>query len=841
MVNHLFHISCLFLVYTFLVPHVILAVVPPVQVKIGVILDLSSVAGKMSMTSINLAVSDFHSKNMIRSANLVLHVRDSKGDTVTATAAALDLLNSVKVHLIILPQGSVEPSYIAALATTAHIPVLSFSASETSFPPSRFPFFIKTAPSDATQSQAIANLISTIRTNGAVLIYEDSPQYAELIPSTVKELGDSKIHHIPISSTINNEQIYDNLVSVKGMKGHVFLVHSSVHLASRIFDAAKVAGMFSDEYVWITTEFITSYLESTVDSSLFGSMNGVLGLKTHIIPSKKVRQFEQRWRSEFVKENINHGNLQPTTYELWAYDTVLAVAMAVNWTIEANCMVDGENLLELIRNTEFEGISGRFIIGKGWSNGSKDYEIVAVGEEDKRLGVWTNKKGITWRRSLRSLLNAPVTGKLRIAIPGLVDPGFFPILHVDRVNGTNHLLNFGGFVKDVFEAAVAELPYSLEYEYVPFVDAQGRRLGDYTELIRRVSLKQYDAAVGDITITEYRSSMVDFTQPFLDTRALMVVPLVSKNRGNPWSFWLPWTWDLWLLVASFFIITGFSLWFLEHMNNPSLQKKKFTKHIINILYFSFYLPITGEKSPGLTRNISKTVLAVWTFALFTLSSSYTANLTTIFTTDQVKPTVTSIQELIDNQDYIGYLQSSYVKSMLLTMKFKESQLRPLTSLEEYNNALTKGGKNGGVAAIVDELPYINLFSQFYCCNYTIPKQFSYKTGGFGFAFQKGSPLAQDLSTAILNLTENGKLADIHGRWLAYDKSKQSRSTLRQNPSTFLVLFIITGGVSILAICIFGLFEMWACIRRKGTDDNRVNSLPLPPTTSNFSSEEEHRN
>ena len=169
----------------------------------------------------------------------------------------------MKVHLIILPQGSFEPSYIAALATTAHVPVLSFSPSETSFPPTQFPFFIKTAPSDATQSQAIAivNLISTIRTNGAVLIYEDSPQYAELIPSTVKELGDSKIHHIPISSTINNEQIYNYLVSVKGMRGHVFLVHSSVHLASRIFDAAKVSGMLSDDYVWITTEFITSYLD----------------------------------------------------------------------------------------------------------------------------------------------------------------------------------------------------------------------------------------------------------------------------------------------------------------------------------------------------------------------------------------------------------------------------------------------------------------------------------------------------------------------------------------------------------------------------------------------------
>lgn len=86
-------------------------------------------------------------------------------------------------------------------------------------------------------------------------------------------------------------------------------------------------------------------------------------------------------------------------------------------------------------------------------------------------------------------MSAPVTGKLRIAIPGSVDPGFSSILQVDRMNGTTHLLYVGGFVIDVFKAAVAELPYGLEYEYVPFVDSQGHHLGDYNELIRQISLK----------------------------------------------------------------------------------------------------------------------------------------------------------------------------------------------------------------------------------------------------------------------------------------------------------------------------------------------------------------
>lgn len=194
----------------------------------------------------------------------------------------------MKVHLIIGPQNSYEASYIAALATTACMPVLSFSASETSFSSSRFPFFIRTAPSDVTQSQAIANLISTIRAKGIVMIYEDSHDYAELIHYLVKEIGYHEICRVPISSTIDDEQTYENLVSVMIMKGHVFLVHSPIHLASHLFDTAKTSRMLSDEYVWITTEFLTSYLESVIDSSSLGSMHGVLGVKAHIISSKKI-------------------------------------------------------------------------------------------------------------------------------------------------------------------------------------------------------------------------------------------------------------------------------------------------------------------------------------------------------------------------------------------------------------------------------------------------------------------------------------------------------------------------------------------------------------------------
>ena len=60
----------------------------------------------------------------------------------------------------------------------------------------------------------------------------------------------------------------------------------------------------------------------------------------------------------------------------------------------------------------------------------------------------------------------PTSGrKLQVAMPGPVDPGYRPIMHLDVDPATNRTVA-GGFVIEVFEAAVRLLPYALPFEYV---------------------------------------------------------------------------------------------------------------------------------------------------------------------------------------------------------------------------------------------------------------------------------------------------------------------------------------------------------------------------------------
>lgn len=131
-------------------------------------------------------------------------------------------------------------------------------------------------------------------------------------------------------------------------------------------------------------------------------------------------------------------------------------------------------------------------------------------------------------------------------------------------------------------------------------------------------------------------------------------------------------------------------------------------------------------------NLARVVVIIWVFVVLILQSSYTASLTSLLTVEQFEPSYTHISELKDNGERVGYLKDSFVKGFLVkTWKFDQEKLIPFRSPQEYAEALAKGSRNGGVAAIIDEIPYLKVFLKDHCDNYTMAGQ-TYKTSGFGF-------------------------------------------------------------------------------------------------------------
>lgn len=136
--------------------------------------------------------------------------------------------------------------------------------------------------------------------------------------------------------------------------------------------------------------------------------------------------------------------------------------------------------------------------------------------------------------------------------------------------------------------------------------------------------------------------------------------------------------------------------------------------------------ISGEK---VISNLTRFVLIVWMFVVFIMQSSYTANLASMLTVQQLQPK--DINDLVSRGEYIGCQDSSLVKGFLNTEKVDHSKWRLYASFEEYDKALSIGSKHGGIGAIVDELPTIRLFLSMYCQKYTMIDS-TYRTSGYGF-------------------------------------------------------------------------------------------------------------
>lgn len=114
-----------------------------------------------------------------------------------------------------------------------------------------------------------------------------------------------------------------------------------------------------------------------------------------------------------------------------------------------------------------------------------------------------------------------------------------------------------------------------------------------------------------------------------------------------------------------------------------------------------------------------------------INSSYTASLTSILTVQQLTSPIKGIDSLISSKDPIGYQQGSFTRDYLINeLGIHKSRLISLKMPEDYAKALKDGPHKGGVAAVVDERAYLELFLSNQCEFSIVGREFT--KNGWGF-------------------------------------------------------------------------------------------------------------
>ncbi|KAL5699288.1 hypothetical protein ACHQM5_030216 [Ranunculus cassubicifolius] len=757
---------------------------------VGLILDFETRVGKMCRNCIYMALEDFYAVHNEYGTRLVLHAKDSK-DVVSAVFAAVDLLKEVDV--IIGPQKSAQAEFVAELGNKYHVPVISFSATSPFVSRSEMPYFIRMTQNDTSQLEAIASIVVAFGWKDVILIYEESDYGNGIIPYLIDVFQTNNVR-IPYKSVIpsppNVDKILAELKILSAMQTRVFIVHLASPLGFTFFTKVKETGLMAGGNVWIITEELTSFLGST-DYDVIDSMRGVIGIKPYIPRSRGLEKFKMKMTRKLVQENETLDDLN--IFCLHAYDTIWALAKSAeiigtnpsfqetkrykNLTDsrEIGTSAMGPDLLKEILASKFVGLSGEILFLDGQLHPPVFQIINIVGQGEREIGFWIPMVGLSERPNGKAQSNLrpiiwpgestvvpngrviPANGKkLRIGYP--VKSSFSEFVHISR-NGTS----VTGFCIDVFMEVMKALPNTIPYEFVPFQKSNGERGGSYNDLVHQVVLQKYDAVVGDVTITANRSLSVDFSIPYTTGGVAMLVPLKYDTRTNLLIIFAPFSWNVWLIYVLVCIITVLVIWFFEHARISGVP---FVEQIAQIPSTAWMLlrAFAFNQNKGV-KVVSKFVVLIFVITNIVLFGLFMQVLAKIVCDNNGQIIDLEAKDLVKTGHFVGYQKDSFVLELVLKqLNFDQSQLKVYDSPEEYHEALQLGSQNGGVSAIFYEIPYIKVLMKTYGGKYTTVGQI-YRMEGFGFGFPRGSPLAPDVSTAILSLVEDGKMGRIESKWL----------------------------------------------------------------------------
>ncbi|KAL2475273.1 Glutamate receptor 2.7 [Abeliophyllum distichum] len=769
----------------------------PSSTNIGAIIDVDSRVGKEQKTAMIMAVHNFN--NNSRNRRLEIYFSNTGKDPVQVVSTAEELIGKKQVQLIVGTRTWEEAALAADVGKQAQVPVLSLAeASSTQLlTQNRWPFLVQMATDSREQINCIADIVNSYHWRKIIVIHEDNSYFANsgllnTLSEALENVGAAIEYDmfLPPFSSLSDPEAFVRQEAAKLMskQSRVFIVlQSSLPLATHLFREAKQIGLMDRDSVWILTDSISDLLDS-VDPSFISFTQGAIGIKNYYSEStREFLDFKDQFQKNFRLEYPDEDNSDPGIHALKAYDSITAIAEAVKGLGRENTS-NPKLLLNEIQSNNFIGLSGEILFRGGKLERKSTFKIVnIVGKRYKELGFWSSKfvfsgslleekgtwaVGVNSMNELLSLVDWP--GELNRVPKGWAMPtdavpmkigvpeNHYPFtLLKGKSDETSNEKKFEGFCIDLFDEVLKVLnkSYTLHYEFVPFN-------GNYNELVGNVSNKNFDAAVGDVPV---------------------------KKIQMAWIFVKPFTWNMWMVTFAILFYTMFVVWFIEHQSNPEFKGPR-KDQLGTAMFFTISSLFFAHKE-NIISNYTKLVVVVWLFVVLVLSSSYQANLTSMLTVSRLEPSVTRLDSIKNTNAPVGSDSDSFIQGYLRDV-LNLQNIKTISSQDRYPEEF----KSGNISAAFLELSHQKVFLKDHCKDYTVTGP-TYSFGGLGFVFQKSSPIARDVSEAILTLMECGTIEDLKKKWFGSpetcsnsdDDSEADILSLK----SFRGLYIKLGRVSII--------------------------------------------
>jgi ABC-type amino acid transport substrate-binding protein len=306
--------------------------------------------------------------------------------------------------------------------------------------------------------------------------------------------------------------------------------------------------------------------------------------------------------------------------------------------------------------------------------------------------------------------------------------------------------SYSGMAVELWEKVAVKLKVVSEYrEY--------KNLGD---LVTAVADGAIDVAVTNLTITENRAKVVEFTQPWYDAGLRIMVPandgtsvseVVGKLGGA--GHFATYAWIIAFIVLATVLMTLFDRRFDEEF------PRRWRDGLAESFYHVMSIATSGKTSrKNLFGWAGRAWQAIWMVCGIAVIAYLTSSVASVMTAAQLTNEVNELGDLRGKVVGVraGTVSEAYMKSLLIgTVRYDH--------IEEAALALA----HGQVDAIVDDKPVLEYFVfQNPEMNLKVVGD-TFRPDKYGFAFTPGSTLTRPATNAVVAAQENGDLEAIRVR------------------------------------------------------------------------------
>ena len=302
----------------------------------------------------------------------------------------------------------------------------------------------------------------------------------------------------------------------------------------------------------------------------------------------------------------------------------------------------------------------------------------------------------------------------------------------------------------------------------------------------------FDAVVGPFGLTVQRSVKAEFTRTIKSVGYRVAILREPAKTSKLWEFFRPFSWQLWLAIAAFFVLSGLVVFVLEK------KRKAFRENspgILDSMFVSASSLFYTQDQDSVISKSGRGFIVVVCFVVLILCACFTANLSVFLLKRQHTVTYRSITDIHDGiigaSHVTGALQ--YLQQVYPQLKFED--IPPVNGLEKL---VAKE-----IAAYVDDASILE-FQALTNCKIELLEG-KMHTVNAAFAVRHQSPYKDKLNQGIMEAWADNYIEELERKYFEwadechdYGQVAEDESLELQHVGGLFIVFSVTA-----ALCLTG--------------------------------------